>query len=345
MAAPFEKVQFKTLDGIFLRGRLYPAAQKGPAVILSPGYNVTLTNFPPGVPEELQKAGITALVYDPRNTGTSGGFPRNDINPFAQVEDYSDAFCYLSTLPIVDAKAVFFWGISLSAGIALSAASVDRRIAGVIAVAPIFKFLPVTEADARRLKSKMAKDREAQVLRGEEGYILPIMESLAEIPFNSHVNANVETGEQQHSDAVSGETHVEATGGSGGEADLSTTDNDHNGDGDGAGAGGLTHNPYGTTLQSYHRMFLFEPVPEAMAKEIHPTPCMFLTPEEDQISPPEKQTAVFQSLRAPKRQHFAPGKEHVYVLHGPEMPTLMKWQVDFIWHVVRGGFRGEGAGK
>jgi hypothetical protein len=40
MAEQYEKVQFKTLDGIFLRGRLYPAAQRGPAVILSPGVRI-----------------------------------------------------------------------------------------------------------------------------------------------------------------------------------------------------------------------------------------------------------------------------------------------------------------
>ncbi|KAL3484691.1 Alpha/Beta hydrolase protein [Aspergillus germanicus] len=332
MAEQYEKVQFKTLDGIFLRGRLYPAAQRGPAVILSPGYNVTLTNFPPGVATALQKSGITALVYDPRNTGSSGGFPRNDINPFAQVEDYSDAFCYLSTLPIVDPKAIFFWGISLSAGIALSAAAVDRRIAGVIAVAPIFKFLPVKEGDSKRLKRQMVKDREAQVLRGEEGYVLPIMESLAEIPFNSHVNAqHSSTGNDNGNGTAEDNTEVNGEE-NGDNQDPATDTTDEN---------GLTHNANGTTLQSYHRMFLFEPVPEAMTREIHPTPVMFLTPSEDQISPPEKQTAVFESLPGPKRQVFAPGKEHVYVLHGPEMPGLVRWQVEFVWEVVRGGFSGK----
>ena len=149
-----------------------------------------LENFPPGVPEEFQRAGITALVYDPRNTGISGGIPRNDINPFKQAEDYSDAFIYLSSLPNVDPKAIFFWGISLSAGIALSAASIDRRIAGVIAIAPIFEFVPVKATDSRRLKTKLMKDRESQLIHGNPPYILPLMESLAEIPFNSHVNAS-----------------------------------------------------------------------------------------------------------------------------------------------------------
>ncbi|KAL4863049.1 Alpha/Beta hydrolase protein [Aspergillus spectabilis] len=321
----YQNVQFKTLDGIYLRGRLYPAAQRGPAVVLSPGYNVVVDNFPPGVPEELQKAGITALVYDPRNTGKSGGFPRNDIDPFKQVEDYSDAFCYLSTLPIVDTKAIVFWGISLSAGIALSAASLDKRVAAVIAVAPIFKFLPVTETDARRLKTKMLKDRESQLLRGNPPYVLPIMESLAEIPFNSHVNANRADDEEQRrrTEAEQVRQQQERWKQEAAEEDEVFDES-------------LIHNPYGTTIQSYHRMFLFETIPLAIVKDVYPTPVMFLTPEQDQISPPQQQTEVFESLRGPKRQVFAPGKEHVYVLNGADMPLLMEWQIDYIWQVARG---------
>jgi hypothetical protein len=158
------------------------------------------------------------------------------------------------------------------------------------------------------------------------------MESLAEIPFNSHVNAQHSSTANGNGNGIAGD-NAEANGEENGDnKDAATDTTDEN---------GLTHNPNGTTLQSYHRMFLFEPVPEAMTREIDPTPVMFLTPSEDQISPPAKQTAVFESLRGPKRQVFAPGKEHVYVLHGPEMPGLVRWQVEFVWEVVRGGFSGK----
>ena len=32
-----EEIEFKTIDGLTLRGWLYPAASKGPAVIMTPG--------------------------------------------------------------------------------------------------------------------------------------------------------------------------------------------------------------------------------------------------------------------------------------------------------------------
>lgn len=285
-----------------------------------------LENFPPGVPEEFQKAGITALVYDPRNTGRSGGLPRNDIDPFKQAEDYSDAFIYLSSHPMVDPKAICIWGISLSAGIALTSAAVDRRFAAAVAIAPIFKFLPVTPADAQRLKTKLMKDRESQLVQGNPPYILPLMESLAEIPFNSHVNASKdEQEEMSHQRAEEQRARLRA------EWDLETAEGD-------PFDPSITHNPDGTTIQSYHRMFMFEPVPLGLIQDVSPTPVFFLTPELDQISLPSQQDAAFQLLPGPKRQMVAPGKEHVYVLHGSEMPQLVKWQVDFIWQVARGRF-------
>jgi pimeloyl-ACP methyl ester carboxylesterase len=295
----------------------------GRRLIRTQQYNCTKDNFPPGAPEEFQRAGITAFVYDPRSTGKSGGFPRNDIDPFKQTEDYSDAFTYLSTLPVVDVKAVVFWGISMSAGIALSAAAVDRRIAAVIAIAPIFKFVPVTAADAQRLKTKLMKDRESQTLHGNPPYMLPIGESLAQMPFNSHVNVNQDKEDEERKAKEEEERRQQAEVESGHDFDPT-----------------LTHNPNGTTIQSYHRMFLFEPVPKAMVQAVAPTPVMFLTPELDTISPPEQQKEVFNSLKGPKRLHVAPGKDHIYVLHGPTMPMLMKWQIDFVWQVVRGHLTG-----
>jgi len=33
----YEHVEFKTVDGLTLRGNLYPARERGPAIILNPG--------------------------------------------------------------------------------------------------------------------------------------------------------------------------------------------------------------------------------------------------------------------------------------------------------------------
>jgi hypothetical protein len=60
------------------------------------------------VAEQFQLLGITALIYNPQSPGTSEGTPRNEIDPMKQVEDYSDAFTFLSTLLVVDSDRIGF---------------------------------------------------------------------------------------------------------------------------------------------------------------------------------------------------------------------------------------------
>ena len=125
-----EDVEFKTFDGLTLRGWLYPADVRGAAVILTPGVSTSLVPTSPmredrwlnntaqfacvkemfvsEVEETFQLAGITALIYDPRNTGTSDGMPRQEIDPIKQAEDYSDALTFLAGLPMVDPHRIAF---------------------------------------------------------------------------------------------------------------------------------------------------------------------------------------------------------------------------------------------
>ena len=41
----YQDIEFKTIDGLTIRGSLYPAANKGPAVIMTPG--VSAIQFTP----------------------------------------------------------------------------------------------------------------------------------------------------------------------------------------------------------------------------------------------------------------------------------------------------------
>lgn len=135
-----QAVKFKTLDGLMLAGVLYSADQRGPGVIITPGFNCVKEMFVPEVAEEFQKHGITALIYDPRNLGESEGTPRNDIDPMKQVSDYSDALTYMRTLTIVDPERIAFWGQSFAGCIALCAASLDKRAKLCISICPLLNF-------------------------------------------------------------------------------------------------------------------------------------------------------------------------------------------------------------
>ncbi|RYP85006.1 hypothetical protein DL769_001049 [Monosporascus sp. CRB-8-3] len=121
-----------------------------------------------------QDRGITALLYHPRNTGASGGHPRNDIDPPQSVGDISDALTHLLTLPSVIPMQVGLFGISFGGSVALSASALDTRLSFTIAVAPLTDFDFISPVHRRRVLDKCMKDRESQVL-GNEPFKVPVI--------------------------------------------------------------------------------------------------------------------------------------------------------------------------
>ncbi|KAI0194580.1 DltD N-terminal domain protein [Astrocystis sublimbata] len=164
-----ENVEFQTLDGVTIRGHLYPAAERSITIIMTPGFNTTKDMFLPIVARFFQNAGFTTLTYDHRTTGGSDGTPRNNINPAQQVADYSDALTFLKADSRVDADRIIFWGFSMGGVVALSAAALDRRAKLAIAVCPptLFDIPP-------RVLSKAIEDRES-ILAGNAPTRVPMV--------------------------------------------------------------------------------------------------------------------------------------------------------------------------
>lgn len=77
---PRHDIEFPTLDGITLRGWLYPATKRGPGMILSPGFNMPKDAIIPDICKWFQERDITCLAWDPRGIGASDGEPRNDVS-------------------------------------------------------------------------------------------------------------------------------------------------------------------------------------------------------------------------------------------------------------------------
>ncbi|KAJ2981690.1 hypothetical protein NUW58_g6623 [Xylaria curta] len=157
-----EDVEFKTMDGLTLRGWLFPAKQRGPAIIMTPGFNLTKDMIIFEAGQYLHAAGFTVLGYDPRCVGASDGMPRNDIQPLKNVEDYHDALTFLKVhkSDLVDQNQIAYWGYSFSAAVALCAAALDKRAKAVVAA---------------------MKDRESQ-LAGNRGIYLPMLTETGENP-------------------------------------------------------------------------------------------------------------------------------------------------------------------
>jgi hypothetical protein len=181
------------------------------------------------------------------------------------------------------------------------AAAVDRRIAAIVMVCPIFSFV---RPDKRKTAFKqLMKDRQSQ-LRGNEPFTLQ--------PFNSK-------GENPIGYAGSG-------GPGGKEAYyLMRT----------AAERGHPNFRDRITLQSYHKMALFRPK-EILEEMLEDIPVMMMIPEMDGISLPEVQKAVFETLNTPKRIYWAEGKGHMSILTGEGSKEIQAAMVDFLSLALKG---------
>ena len=133
----FETVEFPS-EGALLRGRFYrpERAAPFPVVIMTHGTTATITMALDHYAEVFCAAGLAVLLYDHRNFGTSGGEPRQEINPWIQARGYRDAINYLRTRSDVDADRIAAWGDSYSGMIALVVGALEPRFAAVAVQCP-----------------------------------------------------------------------------------------------------------------------------------------------------------------------------------------------------------------
>lgn len=254
--------------------------------------------FVPEVCEQFQQVGITALVYDPRSIGASDGLPRQQIDPMKQVEDFSDALTYLSSLPIVDSSCIGFWGMSLSASVALCAAALDKRAKFIIAICPLVS-LDYGTAKFHKVLLRVLKDRESQ-LKGNDPFYLPLLSDQGQNPAGLGLGMDKENFEYivraKETVAPAFENRC--------------------------------------TIQTYYKMVMWQPM--GLMRYVTPTPVLFVVPELDTVSPAKEQIALFDTLSMPKKVHTAPGKGHLNVLSGEDFPFLMKLQVDWVMGAMEG---------
>jgi Dienelactone hydrolase family len=122
-----ERVTFES-QGETIVGRLFPPGiGLGPvraAVIIGPE-NYQKEQAPAQYALRLAQLGYTALIFDPRYRGESGGEPRCYENPIAKLEDLSAAFEFLSGRPDVDSERLALLGICFGGSYALRAAADD----------------------------------------------------------------------------------------------------------------------------------------------------------------------------------------------------------------------------
>lgn len=143
---PRENIEFKTRDGVILRGWFYtpetatPSSVPLPCIIMSHGFSCVkemgLDRF---ASYFVAKLPVSCVVYDHRGFGasdTGDGQPRQEIVPTQQTDDMSDAISYAQSRRDVDLQKIALWGSSFSGGHVLSVAAVDRRVKAVLSQIP-----------------------------------------------------------------------------------------------------------------------------------------------------------------------------------------------------------------
>jgi uncharacterized protein len=135
-----EETTFRS-DGVDCAARVYrphPLPREGtPCVVLANGFSLTRDDGLPAFAEQFAGIGVTALAFDFRYLGASGGEPRQLIDPDLQRADFRAAVSFARGLEGVDADAVAVWGFSAAGGHAIYTAADDQEIAAAIALCPM----------------------------------------------------------------------------------------------------------------------------------------------------------------------------------------------------------------
>ncbi len=131
-----ESVHYQNRYGIDIAADLYTTADLDrntthPAIVAGPPHGGVKEQSPGVYANELAQRGFVVLAFDPSFNGESGGQPRHVTSPEIFAEDFSAGVDYLGTLDFIDRGRIGALGICGSGGFALSAASVDQRIAAV----------------------------------------------------------------------------------------------------------------------------------------------------------------------------------------------------------------------
>ncbi|KAH8711976.1 peptidase S15 [Phaeosphaeriaceae sp. PMI808] len=295
-------VEFKTFDGLTLRGWLYVGPKGGPSIIINAAFMSPKEFFVDKIAAWFARNGLTALVYDARTLGASDGLPRNDLDPQKMAEDNSDAVTFLQNDGWVDPHRIATWGFFYSSGIALEAAAFDKRIKAVIAQGLMPEWY-LNDADQESLIARAVEDRENQLRGNPPGYI-PLLNEKGE-----HILYFKYLAIMKPEDQATLPNWIPVA------QKAAPTFKDS------------------LTIQSFYRHAKWKPV--HLFASISPTPVMIVTPENDEIVPPEYQKSIFDSLQSPqKKMQIVKDKGHQDFL-SVDIDTLLSEQLAFLKEVFK----------
>jgi pimeloyl-ACP methyl ester carboxylesterase len=139
-----EEMTFRS-DGVDCAARVYrPEAlprETMPCVVMANGFSLTRDDGLPAFAERFVSIGVTAIAFDFRHFGASGGEPRHLVDLDRQLADFRAAVSFARGLDGVNGDAVAVWGFSVGGGHAIYTAAGDERIVAAIALCPMTDIL------------------------------------------------------------------------------------------------------------------------------------------------------------------------------------------------------------
>ena len=149
-------IDFKA-DGVTLRGWVYKpnkGSKPFPTIIMAHGFSGVKEMGLDQYADVFVKNGFAVLVYDNRCLGSSGGQPRQDIDPTMQMRDYRSAITFAQSQPECDPQRIGIWGTSYTGGTVCAVAALDKRVKAVVSQVPFMnghrnlqQFLPIGAVD------------------------------------------------------------------------------------------------------------------------------------------------------------------------------------------------------
>ena len=164
-------------NGEKLVGWYYGGEEPAPLILMSHGFSALMAMGLDDYADRFAQAGFAVLVYDHRNYGASSGWPRNETDPWQQVEDMRAVISYARNLDGVDPARIGLWGTSYSGGHALTVSALDDRVKCVVSQVPLVSGQRtfdtwVPEKSRARFMARLAADRDARA-RGKPPAVTP----------------------------------------------------------------------------------------------------------------------------------------------------------------------------
>ena len=141
----------------------------GACVVMAHGFGGTQEGSLARNAADFAAAGFTALSFDYRSFGESGGQPRQVIDILAQHADWRAAIAVARDLPGVRPDRLALWGSSLGGGHVLAVAAGDPTVAAVIAQVPFIRFPGKVEGLNREQRRALSRAAIADWIAGKRG--------------------------------------------------------------------------------------------------------------------------------------------------------------------------------